>query len=177
MTYVVEIACLFAEARDNQTKVVGTPNDDHVVKFKEDLLNVCLHISFGDTDAVNPSGAILKDARYQVAVLTSTPYNRQVAARANYDPNLKVKYPALHAKEENLVASTRNQSRKRTINCGANDYLLNLVDPTWLRPLNNNITFFTRVTHIEMIANLTKTSGILKRVDTVDLLVSLTKLC
>ena len=42
MTPVVKITRLFAEARDNCTKVAGTPNNDHVVAFKEDLLNVCL---------------------------------------------------------------------------------------------------------------------------------------
>ena len=40
MTYVVKITCLFVEARNNRTKVAGTFNDDYVVTFKEDLLNV-----------------------------------------------------------------------------------------------------------------------------------------
>ena len=84
MTSNVEITGLFPEAHDNQTKVSVTPNDDHVVKFKEDLLNACLQIAFKGTDSVNPSGAILEDARYQVPVSTSTPYDRQVAVRANY---------------------------------------------------------------------------------------------
>ena len=39
MTSVVKITHLFAEARDNRTKVIGTPNGEHVVTFKEDLLN------------------------------------------------------------------------------------------------------------------------------------------
>ena len=42
MTSIVKITRLFAEARDNGTKVAGTPNDDHIVAFKEDLLNVSL---------------------------------------------------------------------------------------------------------------------------------------
>ena len=63
MTSVVEITRLFVEARENLTKVSGTPNDDHVVNFKEDLLNVCLQIAFKITNAGNPSGAILEDAR------------------------------------------------------------------------------------------------------------------
>ena len=83
MTSVAEITCLFAEARDNRTKVAGTPNDNHVAAFKEDLLNVCLQIAFEGTDAGNPSSAILKDARYRVAVATNTPYDRQVAAHVN----------------------------------------------------------------------------------------------
>ena len=83
MTSVVEITRLFAEARKNRTKVAGTLNDDYVVTFKEDLLNVCLQISSECTDANEPSGAILEDARYQAAIATSTPYDRQVAARAN----------------------------------------------------------------------------------------------
>ena len=40
MTSVVKITRLFAEARKNRTKVAGTLNNDHVVAFKEDLLNV-----------------------------------------------------------------------------------------------------------------------------------------
>ena len=63
MTSVVEITRLFAEVRENLTKVAGTPSDDHVVAFKEDLLNVCLQIAFEGTNAGNPSGAILEDSR------------------------------------------------------------------------------------------------------------------
>ena len=62
MTSVVEITRLFVEARDNRTKFSGTPNDDHVVNFKEDLLKVCLQISFEGTESGDPSGAILEDA-------------------------------------------------------------------------------------------------------------------
>ena len=135
MTSVVKITRLFAEARDNCTKGTGTPNNNHAVAFKEDLLNVCLQIAFEGPDAGNPSGAILEDARYWVAVVTNMPYDRQVAEHTNYNPNLQANYPTRRAKEENWVASTRNQFRKRATERGANDYLLRLVDPTWLRPL------------------------------------------
>ena len=121
MTSVVKITRLFAEARDNRTKVAGTPNNDHVVAFKEDLLNVCLKIAFEGTNASNPSGAILEDARYRVAVATNAPYERQVVARANYDPDLQEDNIVRRSKEENWSESTRNQSRKRTIERGAND--------------------------------------------------------
>ena len=63
MTSVVNITRFFAEARNNHKEVAGTPNDDHVVAFKEDLLNVCLQIAFEGTDAGDPYGSILEDAR------------------------------------------------------------------------------------------------------------------
>ena len=63
------------------------------------------------------------------------PYDRQVAARANYNPDLQAYHPARHVKEKNWSPSTRNQSRKRAIERGANDYLLKLVSPTCLLPL------------------------------------------
>ena len=132
MTSVVKITRLFVETRNNRAKVAGTPNDDHVFALKEDLLNVCLKISFEGTDASNPSGAILEDARYRVAVATNAPYERQVVARANYDPDLQADNPARCVKEENWAESTMNQSRKRAIERSANDYLLRIVDPTWL---------------------------------------------
>ena len=176
MTSVVNITRFFAEARNNHKKVAGTPNDDHVVAFKEDLLNVCLQIAFKGADAGESSGAILEDARYRVAFATNTPYDRQVAARVNYDPNLQADNPAHSAKEENWAASTRNQSRKRVTKSGANDYLLRLVDPTWLRLLRNETTFFTRVTPVKILSKLTKASGGLERVETVNLIVSLTQL-
>ena len=75
MTSVVEITHLFPEARDNHTKVAGTPINNHVVSFKEDLLNVRLQIAFKGINAGNPSSAILADARYWVAVVTNTPYD------------------------------------------------------------------------------------------------------
>ena len=61
MTYIVKITGLFAETHDNQTKVSSTPNDDHVVNFKEDLSNGCLQIACKGTNAGDPSGAILED--------------------------------------------------------------------------------------------------------------------
>ena len=63
MTYVVEISRLFVKARNNHTEIAGTPNNDHVVAFKEDLLNVCLQIAFEGTDAGDPYGSILEDAQ------------------------------------------------------------------------------------------------------------------
>ena len=121
MTSVVKITRLFVEVHNNQTKVAGTPNDEHVVLFKEDLLNVCLQIACEGTNARDPSGAILNDARYQVAVAMNTLYECQVAARANYDRNPRVDDPARRAKEESFAASTWNQSCKRAIKRGAND--------------------------------------------------------
>ena len=176
MTSTIKITCLFAETRDNRTKVTGTPNNDHVVAFKEDLLNVCLQIAFKGTNAGDPSGAILEDARYRVAIATNTPYDRQVATRANYDPDLQADNPVHRVKEENWAASTRNQSRKRAIERGANNYLFRLVDPTWLRPLKNETNFFTRVTPVKMLSDLTKAISGIEKVDTVDLLVSLMQL-
>ena len=152
MTSIVVITRLFAEARENCKKVAGTPNEEHVVAFKEDLLNICLYIAFEGTNASDPSGAILEDTRYQAAAATNTPYDRQVAARASYDPDLQADNPTRRSKEENWAASTRNQLRKRAIERGANDYLLRLVDPTCLRPLKNETTFFTRVTPVEMLS-------------------------
>ena len=99
MTSVVKITCLFAEARDNRTKVSVTPNDDHAVEFKEDLLNVCLQIDFEGTNAGNPSGTIHEGACYRVTVATNTSYNRQVAARANYNLYLQEDDPARRSKE------------------------------------------------------------------------------
>ena len=62
------------------------------------------------------------------------------------------------------------------MDCGANDYLFKLFDPTWLCLFKNKNTFFTRVTPIQMLAELTNASGGLKQVGTVDLFVSLTQL-
>ena len=83
MTSVVEITRHFAEARDNQTKVAGTPNDNHIVMFKEDLLNVCLQIASERTNAGDSSGDILNDSRYQVTFATNTSYDRQITVRTN----------------------------------------------------------------------------------------------
>ena len=98
------------------------------------------------------------------------PYDHQVAARANYDPDLQADDPACCAKEENWAAITRNQSRKCAIERGTNDYLIRLVDPTCIRPLKTETTFFNRLTTTEMLSKLAKASGGLKWVDTFDLL-------
>ena len=165
---VVGCPCRFCAIVLRIRKEAGDLGNGTGVAFKEYLLNVCLQIAFEGTDDGNPSGTILGDARYRVAVAKNTPYDCQVAARTDYDPNLQA--------EENWAVSTRNQSRKRAINRSANNYLLRLVDPTWLRPLKNETTFFTRVTPVDMLSELTKVSGGLERADTVDLLVSLTQL-
>ena len=75
-----------------------------------------------------------------------------------------------------MAASTRNHSRKRAIERSANNYFLRISNLTWLRPLKNETTFFIRMTPIEMFTELTKASGGLEQVDTVNLLVSLKKI-
>ena len=60
----------------------------------------------------------------------NTPYERQVTARANYDPNLQADDPARRAKEEKLASSTGKQLRKRVIERGSNNYLLRIADLT-----------------------------------------------
>ena len=176
MTSVAEIIRLLQSAADKQSKVYGQPNDDHTLIFKEDLLNVTFQITFEGTDSGDPSSAVLSDAKYKAANATAVSYDRQLAARANYNASILDNNPACRSKEENWSAGTRNQSRKRAIERGACAYLLALVDETCLRPLKNEITFYTKVTPIEMLAQLTTASGGLKRVDIVDLLFSIAHL-
>ena len=101
------------------------------------MLNVTFQITFEGTDVGDPSGAILSDADYKAANATAVSYDRQLAARANYDASILDNDPARCSKEENWSAGTRNQSRKRAIERGACTYLLALVNETWLRPLKN----------------------------------------
>ena len=176
MTSVAEIIHPFQSAANKQSKVDGPPNDDHTLIFKEDLLNVTFQITFEGTDSGDPSGAILLDAKDKATNATAVSYDRQLTARANYDVSILYNDPAYFPKEENWSAGTRNQSRKRAIERGACAYLLALIDETWLRPLKNKITFYTKVTPIEILAQLTTASGGLKRVDIFDLLFSLAHL-
>ena len=118
-------------------KVNGPPNDNHTLKFKEDLLNVTFQITFEGTDDGDPSGAILVDAKYKAAKETTVSYDRQLASHANYDASILETDPARRSKEENWSAGTRNQARKRAIERGTCSYLLALVDETWLCPLRN----------------------------------------
>ena len=176
MTSVAEIIRLFQSAANEQLKVDGPPNDNHTLKFKEDLLNVTFQVTFEGTDDGDPSGAILANAKYKAANAMTVSYNRQLTARANYDATIKENDPARHSKEENWSAGTRNQARKRAIERGMCAYFLALVDETWLCPFKNEITFYTKVTPIEMLAQLTTASGGIERVDIIDLLFSLAHL-
>ena len=90
-------------------------------------------IMFEGTDDGDPSGAILSDAKYKASNATAVSYDRQLAARANYDASILDKYPARRSKEENWSAGTRNQVRKRAIERGACTYLLALVNKRHLR--------------------------------------------
>ena len=141
MTSVAETIRLFQSAADEQSKVDGPPNDDHTLKFKEDLLNVTFQTTYEGTDGGDPSGAILSNAKYKSANTTAVLYDRQLAAHANYDASILDNDPVRCSKEENRSAGTRNQARKRAIERGACAYLLALVDEIWLRPLKNEITF------------------------------------
>ena len=176
MTSVAEIIRLFQLAADEQLKFNGPPNDDHTFKFKEDLLNVTFHITFEGTDDGDPSGAILADAKYKAANATTMLYDQKLAVRANNDSTIKENDPTRCSKEENWSAGTRNQARKRAIERGVCAYLLALVDETWLRPLKIEITFYTKVTPIEMLAQLTTASCRLERLEIIDLLFSLARL-
>ena len=83
MTPVNNISRLFKAARDSHAKVDGTPPDNDVISFKEDLFNVCLQIAFEGTDVSDPAGAILNDATYKRVNMTGTMYERKLAARKN----------------------------------------------------------------------------------------------
>ena len=83
MTSAAEIIRLLQSAADEQSKVNGPPNNDHTIKFKEDLLNVTFQITFEGTDGGDPSGAILADAKYKAVNATTVSYDRQLAARSN----------------------------------------------------------------------------------------------
>ena len=41
---------MFQSAANEQSKVDRPPNDDHTLKFKEDLLNMTFQITFEGTD-------------------------------------------------------------------------------------------------------------------------------
>ena len=99
MTSVDEVSRLFKAAHDSHVKVYSMPYYDDVISFKEDLLNVCLKISFEGTDVVNPSGAILEDARYKRVNMTGTSYDRQLAARKIYDGRITINDPLCRSKE------------------------------------------------------------------------------
>ena len=118
MTSVAEIIRLFQLAADEQSKVDGPPNDDHTLKFKEDILNVTFQITFEGTDGGDPSGAILTNAKYKAANATALSYDRQLAACANYDSSILENDPARRSKEEKWSAGARNQARKRAIELG-----------------------------------------------------------
>ena len=176
MTSVAEIIRLFQSTADKQSKVDGPLNDDHTLIFKEDLLKVTFQITFEGTNSGDPSGTILSGAKYKAANAMAVSYDRQLAARADDDASILDNDPTRRSKEENWSAGTRNQSRKRVIERCACAYLIALVDETWIRPLKNEITFYTKVTPINMLAQLTTASGGLERVDIVDLLFSLAHL-
>ena len=101
MTSVAEIIRLVQSDADKQSKVDGPPNDDHTLIFKEDLLNVTFQIKFEGTDSGDPTGAILSNAKYKAANTTAISYNRQLAARANYNASILDNDPACHSMEEN----------------------------------------------------------------------------
>ena len=67
MNSVAEIIGVFQLAAKEQSKVNGPPNNNHTLKFKEDLLNGTFQITFEDTDGGDPSGAILVNAKYKAA--------------------------------------------------------------------------------------------------------------
>ena len=141
MTSVAENIRMFQSSANEQSKFDRPPNDNHTLKFKEDLLNVTFQIIYEVTDGGDPSGAIFADAKYKAANTTTVSYDRQLAARANYDASILDNDPVRCSKEENLSAGTRIHARKRAIERGVFAYLLALVDEIWLRPLKNEITF------------------------------------
>ena len=137
---------------------------------------MCLQIVFKGADTGDLSGAILEDARYKRVSMSRTPYDRQLAARNNYDYSIAVENPLCRSKEENWAAGTRNQARKHTIECGANDYIINIVNKTWIHPMKDPDTFFTCFTPVQLLAQLCLAIRGLRRIDIFDLLVSLTQL-
>ena len=90
MKYVNEIFRLFKAACNSHAKVDGTPSDDNAISLKEDLLNMCLQITFEGTDDGDLSGAIIEEARYKRVNMNGASYDRQLAARKNYNDSIAV---------------------------------------------------------------------------------------
>ena len=130
-------------------------------------------ITFDGTNGSNPSGAILLDSKYKAVNGTDAMYDQQLPMYIVYDPTIKVDDPTRRSKEENWIVGTQNQAGTQAIDWGACAYLNSLVDETWLRPLKDENTFYTKVTPIKTLAQLTKASSRLERVNIIDVLLSL----
>ena len=108
--------------------------------------------------------------------MTGTSYDQQLAAQKNYKNSITDDNPLRCAKEENWAAGTRNQARKRVIERGTNKYIISLVEKTWICPLKEPYTFFTRVNLVQLLAQPSLASRGIEQIDIVNLLVSLTQL-
>ena len=99
MTSVDGIVRLFKAAHYGHMNVDDAPSNDHIISYKEDILNMYLQIVFEGEDTGDLSGAILEDARYKRVSMSRTPYDRQLAARNNCDYSISVDNPLFQSKE------------------------------------------------------------------------------
>jgi regulator of replication initiation timing len=140
-----EIVTKFAEALEQFEAIVGQPTDSDLTRAREVLIQILIIIPFDEANAVhNLVGLIEDDANYKASYgasfvrPTKLPiYDKSIAddAKAVVRARMEAEHRAKRADYTTCETAERE----------AREFILNVVEDTWVRELKDETTFYAKV--------------------------------
>ena len=153
MTTPEEVKTLFSDLADTYTVIVGQPTDDDVKRLRETITNLLQSIDVPG-GVCNLSGLIDTDATYNA--IHGHPFDPMLLPLAAYDPAI-----ADDATDAVRTRAERNWSARlalrrliRAAELHGRNFLLLVVEDTWLLSLKSDVTFYNMVSLRDMLDHL-----------------------
>ena len=160
-----EIITQFAEATLSFDAVLGQPTDLYVVRMFEAIAHILLTVPYDDTNEVHSLiGLIYSKAEYMAEFTDEFP---RPSKPGIYDTNIKNNATeGLRAMKEAVHKEVRSDyGLFEAAERGARQFILEVVEDTYIRDLKHSRFFYTRVTPIEFLNHLQSTCGCLHAID------------
>lgn len=149
-----EIVAKFAEALEQFEPVVGQPTDSDLNRIREVLVQILLVIPYDEAEGIhNLIGLIEEDGKYQAAYTkpfvrptklpiydSAIPEDAKAVVRARMEAEHKAK------RQDHVTCETAERE--------AREFVLNVVEDTWVRELKDDSTFYAKVRAKKVLQHL-----------------------
>ena len=160
-----ELATQFAEATLSFDQIIGQPTDSDIVRIYEALAQILLPIPYDEAHADhNLIGLVYSEAEYMAEYIDAfvTPskpgiYDKDIPEDAT--EGVRARMEAIHK------AVRRDYGLYEAAERGARQFIIDVVEETYIRDLKHNRLFYTQVKPIDFLDHLQATCGGLHAID------------
>ena len=160
-----ELATQFAEATLSFDQIIGQPTDSDIVRIFEALAQILLPVPYDEAHAShNLIGLVYSESEYTAEYVDPfvTPikpgiYDTNIPEDAN--EGLRARMEAIHK------AVRRDYGLYEAAERGARQFIIDVVEETYIRDLKHARLFYTRVKPIDFLNHLQATCGGLHAID------------